>query len=1208
MVGGILKVGLYLFFLVIISFLIQAHSDTSTYSVPDYNEMPEMYREIVNEFDGDAILYELNPDSIYIDETGNYSEIILDDFYYTHNFGKPLLPMKYFEIPLPPDVITLKISVVDPSYTEINLNKKIKPYVPEERDSFDGFRYEIYDDYSSSSGIVTVDFGYRGEQKYALVRYHPFGYDSEKGKLNVTLSGVLVLEYDNVNRRTLYSLEEVSMGMQASSDGQGLDMEWEKVFGGSLYDGGSSALQTSDGGYIILGYLMVGSSTTNVYLIKTDSNGTIQWEKTFGGSKHDYSNSIQKTSDNGYIIAGMTNSFGAGIWDVYLIKTDSSGNKQWEKTFGGADYDGASSIQKTLDGGYIIAGWTGLLGIDYRDVYLIKTDSSGNNQWEKTFGGGDWDVGSSVQQTSDNGYLIAGYTESFGAGASDAYLVKTDSSGNKQWEKTFGGSQDDSASSIQKTSDNGYIIAGSTQSFSASEDVYLIKIDSNYNTQWERAFGGGSSDSASSVQQTSDNGYIIAGRTTSFGAGDNDVYLVKTDSNGTIQGEKTFGGGDWDVGSSVQQTSDDGYIIAGISWSYGNGHPDIYVIKSSKINPCSNGIKEGDETDIDCGGSCTLCSNGKSCLIDSDCESSYCNGGICETFIDLSVSSSDISFSGDDVLTTVRNNGKSFVDNVEVKFLHTNSGLIEEETVNIGSINGDGSKTTTVTFDLEIGDKVHVTVDPFNKIGDEDRSNNNVFKEYTGTLKYYVSADVPPSSSEIENYIKNGIKGEIVNNKEEADVEVLIARHNPLIMWHFGALEEEGWGFYGGGVRFQDEVCDKPYCGVVGDVENEGKKQIYIEANDVDGFIAASKEFVLNQDSFITGNTVFLGESDERGLSVYDYLHTSSNLPYYKDDGDEFKGIVGRALDGEMFDEEDGNFTTTISGQEVNLRYKHLAPEHNQKFLDYKDSSGYPVVMGGGIYSDISAWEELGSELSDEMSKDVWLIEITGGPDMECDTCPDYTYGDLTDNVWPTYINGIKTLSGKDKVVYFGHSNGARVGLSSLNDFYVGDSPVSTFVSVACPVTLNNNSYSKEQIVKITDEDYAGKLAINLLNSSPDKHITQREFAKKLNKVGSIFRAFFDNENKISINLQNFYIDMYIEDDTPTPFNLVLDHAYLYAGDEVSFFHINTDNDDAVPVSDIYILNKSINSPNKIVKIFHETHSSILGSNSLKKEIKGVLK
>ena len=260
----------------------------------------------------------------------------------------------------------------------------------------------------------------------------------------------------------------------------------------------------------------------------------VTFQKTFGGTSTEYAFSVQQTTDGGFVIAGETSSFGAGSNDIYLIKTDENGNGLWTKTFGGINYDRGSSVQQTTDGGFVIAGYTASFGAGSYDVYLIRTDSSGNGLWTKTFGGIYNDRGSSAQQTTDGGFVITGYTASFGAGSYDVYLIRTDSSGNGLWTKTFGGTNnDDWGYSVQQTTDGGFVIAGYTASFGAgSWDVYLIRTDSSGNVLWTKTFGGTDDDACISVQQTYDGGFIITGESSSFGSSAWHFYLVKTDSLG----------------------------------------------------------------------------------------------------------------------------------------------------------------------------------------------------------------------------------------------------------------------------------------------------------------------------------------------------------------------------------------------------------------------------------------------------------------------------------------------------------------------------------------------------------------------------------------------------------------------------------------------------------------------------------------------------
>jgi len=357
---------------------------------------------------------------------------------------------------------------------------------------------------------------------------------------------------------------------------------WGKTFGGASDDYGYSVQRTSDGGYVIAGRTgSSGAGGDDVWLVKTDAIGHEVWDRTYGGAGGDIGYSVERTPDGGYVIAGSTESYGAGDWDVWLIKTDADGNKLWDRTFGGANGDEGYSVQPTSDGGYVVVGRTSSSGAGQDDVWLIKTDADGNRVWDRTFGGEVSDYGNSVRQTSDGGYVIAGTTWTYGVGWDDVWLIKTDAAGNRLWDRTFGGGFYDRGHSVQLTPDGGYIIAGSTQSWGAGDwDVWLIKTDASGYAVWDRTFGGTNADEGHSVQRTSDGGYVIAGHTYSYGAGWGDVWLIKTDANGNKVWDRTFGGKRYDVGESVQPTSDGKYVIAGYTWSYGAGYGDFWLVKA----------------------------------------------------------------------------------------------------------------------------------------------------------------------------------------------------------------------------------------------------------------------------------------------------------------------------------------------------------------------------------------------------------------------------------------------------------------------------------------------------------------------------------------------------------------------------------------------------------------------------------------------------
>jgi len=360
---------------------------------------------------------------------------------------------------------------------------------------------------------------------------------------------------------------------------------FERTYGGADGDIGRSVEQTADGGYVVGGYTYsYGAGSNDVYLVRTNTAGDTLWTQTIGGADHDWSESVQQTADGGFVLAGTTKSFGVGQQDCYLVKVKPNGDTLWTRTLGGMQDDDGYCVQQTADGGYILVGCTFSFGAGESDVYLVKTDAKGDTLWTRAFGGTSYDYGCSVRQTSDGGYVVAGYTYSFGAGYTDVYLIKTDANGDTLWTRAYGGTLDDYGWSVQQTSDGGYVIAGYAYvSGTGYCDIYLIKTDATGDTLWTRTFGGRGEDQGYSVWQTVDDGFVIAGHTTSFGAGGYDVYLVRTDAGGDTLWTRTFGGTTHDHGRSVRQTADGGYVIAGAATSLGAGDVDLYLIKTDSL-------------------------------------------------------------------------------------------------------------------------------------------------------------------------------------------------------------------------------------------------------------------------------------------------------------------------------------------------------------------------------------------------------------------------------------------------------------------------------------------------------------------------------------------------------------------------------------------------------------------------------------------------
>jgi hypothetical protein len=354
-----------------------------------------------------------------------------------------------------------------------------------------------------------------------------------------------------------------------------------KTYGGAGNDWAYSMVQTKDGGYALAGSTdSFGAGAIDFWLEKTDSAGNMQWNKTYGGTRNDEAYSVVQTSDGGYALAGRTASFSVGASDFWLVKTDASGNMMWNKTYGGTGYDSVSSVVQTSDG-YALAGQTGSFGAGFADFWLVKTDASGNMMWNKTYGGTADDLAPSMIQTADGGYALAGTTASFGSGYTDAWLVKTDASGNMMWNKTYGETGGDGAYSIVQTTDGGYALAGVTYSFGAGNaDFWLVKTDGYGNTQWNQTYGGTDYEYANSVAQTADGGYVLAGTTTSLSANVTSFWLVKTDGYGNTQWNQTYGETGDNEASSMVQTKDGGYELGGYTDSSGAGGYDFWLVKT----------------------------------------------------------------------------------------------------------------------------------------------------------------------------------------------------------------------------------------------------------------------------------------------------------------------------------------------------------------------------------------------------------------------------------------------------------------------------------------------------------------------------------------------------------------------------------------------------------------------------------------------------
>lgn len=348
---------------------------------------------------------------------------------------------------------------------------------------------------------------------------------------------------------------------------------------------GNAVAQTSDGGYVVTGR----NTAYDAYIAKYSSDGILSWFKTWGGGSTDHGYGIVQTNDGGYAITGYTYSFTAGNSDVFLAKFDSTGGLSWSKTWGSTAADIANSLIQTSDGGYAVTGYTGF-GAGNNDMFINKYDASGNLTWNKVWGGTNGEAGQSLIQTSDGGYAVAGETYSYGQGGSDAFLVKYDSAGTLSWNKAWGGASNEIDRKIIQTSDGGYAVSGQTASFGAGGgDIFLSKFDNSGTLSWSRTWGGANFDySYGMTSSGSDNGLVIAGTTMSYGAGSYDIALIKYDAAGTLVWNRTWGGAGYDNSQNIIRNSDGGYAISGYTTGWGAGNQDMLLIKTKSDGTMNN--------------------------------------------------------------------------------------------------------------------------------------------------------------------------------------------------------------------------------------------------------------------------------------------------------------------------------------------------------------------------------------------------------------------------------------------------------------------------------------------------------------------------------------------------------------------------------------------------------------------------------------------
>lgn len=373
-------------------------------------------------------------------------------------------------------------------------------------------------------------------------------------------------------------------------------VKFEIIYGGTGYDHARSVWQTADSGYIVTGYSnFSGVTDTQVFLLKTDSAGGIQWFRFYGDEEIQAGMCVQQTLDGGYIVGGYTNENISNEYDFLLMKFNQDGDLTWKKTYGGEDWDLGEYVEQTFDGGYIIGGSTFSTGNGGEDGYLIKTDANGDMVWSKTYGGALDDQFKTVKQCADSGFVAIGRSNSLSIDNEDIYVVRTDKLGDTIWATTLGNVNDDYGKSIVENTDSTFVLI-SVQNDPNDElnKAYLVKLDKQGDEVWSQIFGTVAGDEPSTLKSVPWGGYVYSAYNEGgTGAGGKDMFILKTNNDGFFEYARTYGGAGDDMAFSMQVTNDNGFIIAGETNSYGDGLVNVYLIKTDSLGASSGTVVIG---------------------------------------------------------------------------------------------------------------------------------------------------------------------------------------------------------------------------------------------------------------------------------------------------------------------------------------------------------------------------------------------------------------------------------------------------------------------------------------------------------------------------------------------------------------------------------------------------------------------------------------
>lgn len=377
-----------------------------------------------------------------------------------------------------------------------------------------------------------------------------------------------------------------SYQLSASTRTIGPSPSWSKLYGGPSSEYMYDLVECSGGGYAIVGYTYsYGAGNADAYLVRTDADGNMLWNKTYGGASYDYGRAVVELSD-GFAIAGYSRSYTAS-YDYWLIRTDLNGNHLWNKTFGGPNTEYGYALVASADGNLTIAGYTYSFGEGSYDFWLVHTNAAGDHLWNQTYGGINSDYCYSLVECSGGGYALAGYTYSYGLGSADAWLIRTDSSGNHLWDQTYGNTSSDRVYSVIECGSGGFALAGRTSSYGCSSGAaWLVRADASGTHLWNQTYDQPDEDRANAVIEYSEGGFVLAGYTGVIpdrkNGGYSDSLLLRTDSSGNMLWNRSLGWeSDYDTYSAVVESANGDLVSAGDTESFGAASYDAWLTKTA---------------------------------------------------------------------------------------------------------------------------------------------------------------------------------------------------------------------------------------------------------------------------------------------------------------------------------------------------------------------------------------------------------------------------------------------------------------------------------------------------------------------------------------------------------------------------------------------------------------------------------------------------